>query len=256
MREVKRKIQFLLGLGICIASCLSFRPAFSQDSLRNKKSDSLKYLIINPYLPNFRPRDRYGDPFSNPTSSSPFLLKDPKNKNVDIAVDTGMHYNIYERMGNLNFRPNSSMSFRDFDKQQDRIFRKDYFQNKSLTLDGESAVSGRNLLPKLYVSPILDRIFGGSYVELIPKGFVTLDLGGSYQRIQNPSIPIRQQSNGGLEFDQQINLNVTGKIGEKLKVTTNFDTNNSFDFQNNMKVEYTGFKEDLLKKLEIGNVRE
>lgn len=254
MREVKRKIQFLLGLGICIASCLSFRPAFSQDSLRNKKSDSLKYLIINPYLPNFRPRDRYGDPFSNPTSSSPFLLKDPKNKNVDIAVDTGMHYNIYERMGNLNFRPNSSMSFRDFDKQQDRIFRKDYFQNKSLALDGESAVSGRNLLPKLYVSPILDRIFGGSYVELIPKGFVTLDLGGSYQRIQNPSIPIRQQSNGGLEFDQQINLNVTGKIGEKLKVTTNFDTNNSFDFQNNMKVEYTGFKEDLLKKLEIGNV--
>src|SRR5690606_10902012 len=34
----------------------------------------------------------------------------------------------------------------------------------------------------------------------------------------------------------------------------NFDNNNSFDFQNNMKVEYTGFKEDILQKLEIGNV--
>jgi len=51
-----------------------------------------------------------------------------------------------------------------------------------------------------------------------------------------------------------INLSVVGKIGEKMKVTTNFDNNNSFDFQNNMKVEYTGFKEDILKKLEIGNV--
>jgi cell surface protein SprA len=65
---------------------------------------------------------------------------------------------------------------------------------------------------------------------------------------------IRQQKNGGFEFDQQINLSVTGKIGEKLKVSTNFDNNNSFDFQNQMKVEYTGFKEDILKKLEVGNV--
>ena len=254
MREIQRKIQFLFGLGICIAGGLLSHTAFAQDSLQIKKSDSLKYLIVNPYLPNFRVRDRHGDPFSNYTTSSPFFLKDPKSKNVEIAVDTGKHYNIYERMGNVRFRPNSTMSFREYDLQQDRIFRKDYFQNKSLALDGESAVSSRNLIPKLYVSPILDRIFGGSYVELIPKGFVTLDLGGTYQKIQNPAIPIRQQSNGSLEFDQQINLNVTGKIGEKLKVTTNFDTNNSFDFQNNMKVEYTGFKEDLLKKLEIGNV--
>jgi cell surface protein SprA len=42
---------------------------------------------------------------------------------------------------------------------------------------------------------------------------------------------------------------VQGKVGEKLAVTTNFDNNNSFDFQNNMKVEYTGFKEDILKKI-------
>src|SRR5690606_29284648 len=66
--------------------------------------------------------------------------------------------------------------------------------------------------------------------------------------------PIRQQRNGGFEFDQQINVSVIGKVGEKLAVSANFDNNNSFDFQNNMKVEYTGFKEDILKKLEIGNV--
>ena len=49
-------------------------------------------------------------------------------------------------------------------------------------------------------------------------------------------------------------MSVVGKIGEKLAVTANFDNNNSFDFQNNMKVEYTGYKEDILQKLEIGNV--
>ncbi|HCW07325.1 MAG TPA: cell surface protein SprA [Cytophagales bacterium] len=199
-------------------------------------------------------RDRLGDPFSNYTSSSPFFLKNPKSLNTDITLDTGMHYNISERFGKVNYRPNSTMSFSDFNRQQDRSFRKGYFKGKSLGLDGESAVSSRSSLPKIYLSPVLDRLFGGSYVELVPKGLVTLDLGGSFQKIQNPSIPIRQQRNGGLEFNEQIQLNVAGKVGEKLKINTNFDTQHSFDFQNSMKVEYSGLKEDLLKKLEIGNV--
>ncbi len=254
MRGLQRKVQFIAGLGICIASCWPSAISFAQDSLKTSKPDSAKYQIVNPYVPNFRVRDRHGDPFSNYTTSSPFILKDPKNLNTEISLDTGMHYNISEKMGKLNFRPNTSMSFRDFSKQQDKTFQKNYYQNKSLALDGESAVSSRNLLPKLYLSPVMDRIFGGSYIELIPKGYVTLDLGGSFQKIQNPSIPIRQQRNGGLEFGQQISLNVAGKVGEKLKINTNFDTNNSFDFQNSMKVEYSGLKEDLLKKLEIGNV--
>jgi cell surface protein SprA len=251
-----RKLSYSLALGICLLTGGGVTIAYAQrtDTTRTKPADSARVKTINPYLPNYRLNDRYGDPFSNYSTQSPLYLKNPKSFGVDLQIDTGFNYNIRERIGKLNYRPASSMSFRDFSQQQDAQFRKSYWQNKSLALDGESAVSGRNLLPKLYVSPILDRIFGGSYVELIPRGFVTLDLGAQFQKIQNPSIPIRQQTNGGFEFDQQISLQVQGKVGEKLKVTTNFDNNNSFDFQNNMKVEYTGFKEDLLKKLEIGNV--
>ncbi len=216
--------------------------------------DSTRSRVINPYRPSFRPSDRYGDPFSNYTTRSPLFLSDPKALSLDVEIDTGMNYTIYEKIGDVNFRPASSMSFQEFDLQQTQQIKKDYWQTRSRALDGESAVSSRNIIPKIYVSPAMDRIFGGSYVELIPRGFVTLDFGGSWQKIENPSIPIRQQRNGGFEFDQQINLSVVGKVGEKLAITTNFDNNNSFDFQNNMKVEYTGFKEDVLKKLEIGNV--
>ncbi|MFM7488151.1 MAG: cell surface protein SprA, partial [Cytophagales bacterium] len=255
MIGIIRKLSYSFALGICLLTGGGVTIAYAQrtDTTRTK-ADSARFKTINPYLPNYRLNDRYGDPFSNYSTQSPLYLKNPKSFGVDLQIDTGFNYNIRERIGKLNYRPASSMSFGDFSQQQDAQFRKSYWQNKSLTLDGESAVSGRNLLPKLYVSPILDRIFGGSYVELIPRGFVTLDLGAQFQKIQNPSIPIRQQTNGGFEFDQQISLQVQGKVGEKLKVTTNFDNNNSFDFQNNLKVEYTGFKEDLLKKLEIGNV--
>jgi cell surface protein SprA len=253
---VTRKIQFSLGLAMCLLAVGSLQRAVAQqkDSAQTKPDDTTKYKTINPYRPSFRPSDRYGDPFSNYSTASPLYLKNPKSLNLDTQIDTGMNYSIREKIGNVNFRPNSSMSFDEFSLHHDQEFRKKYWKTKSLALDGESAVSGRNLLPKIYISPILDRIFGGSYVELIPRGNVGLDFGASFQTVNNPNISIRQQTNGNFEFDQQISLNVTGKVGEKLKVTTNFDNNNSFDFQNIMKVEYTGFKEDLLKKLEIGNV--
>lgn len=173
---------------------------------------------------------------------------------LDVEIDTSMNYTIYERMGDVNYRPMSTMTFEEFKQYQDRQILKSYWQSRARAQDGESPISGRGFTPKIFISPILDRIFGGSYIELVPRGFVTLDFGGEWQKISNPTIPIRQQRNGGFEFDMQINMSVVGKIGEKLAVTANFDNNNSFDFQNNMKVEYTGYKEDILQKLEIGNV--
>lgn len=255
MTLTKPTTQFISVLGLLLSACLPTSMAFAQaDSTGTAEVDTTRRKTINPYRPSFHPNDRYGDPFSNYTTNSPLFLRNPQSFNVDVEIDTGMNYTIHEKIGDVNFRPASTMSFDEFNAQQTQELKRNYWQSKSRALDGESAVSSRNLIPKIYVSPVLDRIFGGSYVELIPRGFVTLDFGASYQKIENPSIPIRQQRNGGFEFDQQINLSVVGKVGEKLAITTNFDNNNSFDFQNNMKVEYTGFKEDVLKKLEIGNV--
>ncbi|WP_422360833.1 cell surface protein SprA [Reichenbachiella sp.] len=219
----------------------------SADSVINQKYEPS-------YRPTFRQQDRFGDPFSNTQSPSPLLLEDPASMQLDLEIDTGMNYTIYERVGALNYRPRSTMTFEEFNRFQDAEMKKEYWQNRSAGLDGESAVSGRRLIPKIYISPVFDRIFGGSYVDIEPNGFVNLDFGGRWQRIENPAIPINQQRNGGFNYNQQISMNVVGKVGEKLAITANFDNNNSFDFQNNLKVEYTGYEEDIIKKIEIGNV--
>jgi cell surface protein SprA len=246
-----RKNHFVYTLGRCLLAYVLF-VAHPEQATAQRQQDTTRYQPTR--RPTFRPSDRYGDPFSNTTTESPLFLKDPNKLELDVDIDTALNYTIYEKIGELNYRPTTSMSFEEFKQYQDRQILKSYWQSRSRAVDGESAVSGRGFTPKIFISPILDRIFGGSYVELVPRGFVTLDFGGSFQKISNPGINIRQQRNGGFEFDQQINMSVVGKVGEKLAVTANFDNNNSFDFQNNMKVEYTGFKEDILQKLEIGNV--
>ena len=269
MLKTNSQILCILGVSILFLALITYGKASNNYFLHNTgvyflpdsvAADSVARdtLETGPYQPSkkpiYQPKDRFGDPFSHSTSPSPLQLKDPSSLQMDVEIDTGMNYTIYEKIGDVNYRPTSSMTFEEFNEYQERQIIRNYWKNRSSALDGESAVSGRNLIPRIYFSPVFDRIFGGSYLDLQRNGFVTLDFGARFDRSFNPSIPIRQQRNGGFEFDQQISMNVVGKIGEKLAVTANFDNNNTFDFENDLKVEYTGYEEDIIKKIEIGNV--
>ncbi len=64
---------------------------------------------------------------------------------------------------------------------------RNYWREKSRGQDGESAVSSRSSIPPIEVSEVFDKIFGGSTIDIVPTGFVNLDFGGRFQRIDNLS---------------------------------------------------------------------
>jgi hypothetical protein len=96
-----RKIHIGLGLAICLFLLGSLPSAYAQkkDSTGTGTVDTVKYKTINPYRPSYRPPDRYGDPFSNYSTFSPLFLRNPKSLNTDVQIDSGMNYNIRERIG-------------------------------------------------------------------------------------------------------------------------------------------------------------
>ncbi|WP_152425127.1 T9SS outer membrane translocon Sov/SprA [Nafulsella turpanensis] len=213
--------------------------------------------VTEPYTPSrrptYQPRDRFGSPLLYQGSRSPLYPAPPTQ--LEYEIDTGFNYTIYESLGGgVPYRPMTTMTLEEYNRYMQQRAISEYWQNQSAGLDGESAVSGRSLIPPIYTSPVFDRIFGGSFVNIRPNGFVNLDFGALIDRIENPALPIRAQRNSQFNFDQQINMSVVGEIGEKLEVMANFDSNNSFDFENNFRVEYTGFEEEIIKKIEIGNV--
>ena len=113
----------------------------------------------------------------------------------------------------------------------------------------------KNLLPNLYInSNFFESIFGGNEIELIPQGSVALDIGARYNKRDNPTIPVRNRSNLGLDFNQLISLSLSGKIGEKLTINSNYDSQSTFDFQNLLKLDYTPNEDDIIQKIEVGNV--
>ena len=218
--------------------------------------DSTKTKEYKPGVkPNFRIGDRFGDKFSNPPSRSPLFLEEPDNIKTKVEVDSlTKTYTIYEKVGNLDYRPVTSMTFEQYEKYMEAKLQKGYMKAKSDGANAESPTTGKSLIPKIYLSPMLDRIFGGNFIDIRPNGSVMLDFGGQYQKVANPNVPIRQQSFGNFQFDQQINVSVQGKIGEKLKMNLNYDTKAAFDFDNQIKLDYSGKDHEIIQKLEAGNV--
>lgn len=135
---------------------------------------------------------------------------------------------------------------------------KAYFKEKIDAADGrkEGSEEGqRNLLPTFYVnSDFFESVFGGNTIEIIPQGTVEMDLGVLYTKQDNPQFSPRNRSNLSFDFDQRISLSLLGKVGERLQVTANYDTQSTFDFQNLIKLEYTPTEDDIIQKIEVGNV--
>ncbi|MFM7401822.1 MAG: cell surface protein SprA, partial [Bacteroidota bacterium] len=104
---------------------------------------------------------------------------------------------------------------------------------------------------------LIDRLFGGTNVDIKPQGNINLTFGFDYQKIKNPILTLRQQTTGNFDFDMDINMSAQGKIGEKLNLNFNYNTQATFDFDNQMKLKYDtkGFSEDeILQNIEAGNV--
>ncbi len=135
---------------------------------------------------------------------------------------------------------------------------KSYFKEKIDAFTGKkegSEEARKNLLPNFYVnSNFFESIFGGNTIEVIPQGSVAMDLGVLWQKNDNPALSPRNRTNLSFDFDQRISLSLLGKVGERLQVTANYDTEATFDFQNLVKIDYTPTEDDILQKIEIGNV--
>ena len=135
-----------------------------------------------------------------------------------------------------------------------------YFREKSkamqpTTSPEEARNAQRDLLPEFYVkSELFESIFGGNNIDIIPQGNVAFDLGMRYTKNDNPSISPEYRSSYGIDFDQRISLGIQGKIGTRLAINAMYDTQATFDFQNVFKLEYSPNEDDIVRKVELGNV--
>jgi cell surface protein SprA len=68
-------------------------------------------------------------------------------------------------------------------------------------------------------------------------------------------LPISNRKTTTIDFDEKINANITGSVGDKMKMNLNYNTDATFDYDaQNMKLKYEGKEDEIIKLVEAGNV--
>lgn len=167
-------------------------------------------------------------------------------------------YIYTENVGEFNINYPVILTSKEYQKLINQENLRAYYKGKIDAYDGKkenSKEAQKNLLPEFYVkSGLFESIFGGGTIEVVPQGSIEMDMGVLYTKQDNPAFSPRNRSNTTFDFDQRISLSMLGKVGTRLQVTANYDTQSTFDFQNLIKLEYTPTEDDIIQKIEVGNV--
>ena len=199
------------------------------------------------------------DSTSTTFTFSDMSLPDPESIEGKYEYDPRIDkYKFSESLDKYNIRYPMYLTPEQFHelvrKEQMRTYFKDKIEAISAKGD-EGDEKKKNLLPIYYVnSSFFESVFGSNEIEIIPQGSVEVDLGILFNKQDNPAFSPRNQSNLTFDFDQRVSLSLQGNIGTRLSVIANFDTNATFDFQNQFKLQYNPTEDDIIQAIEVGNV--
>ena len=151
-------------------------------------------------------------------------------------------YIISSEVGNYPITYPLVLSVEEFEALVLKKQLRKYFQSKIKALSGKGENIDdiqKNLLPESYVNKNFFQSFlGKNLIDISPQGSIGIDLGIRYQKNDNPATSPRDRKNFGFDFDQRISLSILGKIGDRLQITANYDTESTFDFQNLVKIQF------------------
>ncbi|MBS1611647.1 MAG: cell surface protein SprA, partial [Bacteroidetes bacterium] len=257
--KISSKLKKLFVAGSCLGVLCAVYAGSSTFRMRNlfQPVEAPELVADSPEIKLKYPIDEREGDFVSDESKDPFYLKDPPAivENVEYDSETGM-YVLTEQVAGQNVRPPMYMTYEEYLDYTEKKEREKYWKerNNAINLIEQKSIIPPVNIKKPGVRDIFSKVLGDSKIEIRPQGNVEIVLGGNTQKTANPNIPERNRRTGGFDFDMNINLNVIGKIGDKLQLGVKYNTQSGFDFDNQIKLGYTGDEDDIIKSIELGNV--
>lgn len=228
-------------LRLCCFSIILWSTAFAQNTPSVSDSLKIKYPFNDSPFLDLKPKP--GLYLPNPGNIKRTVDFDPITK----------RYIIQDKIGDKPFRAPQYLTIEEYQKYENEQIKQNYWKQLADAPIAQSHQPG--FIPSVTVNnKSFEKIFGGSKIDIRPQGSAELTLSGRLNKNENPLFNERQRRQGNFDFDQRIQMNVVGQIGEKLRITTNYNTEAQFDFENQMKLDYTGKPDEIIQRIEAGNV--
>ena len=188
--------------------------------------------------------------------SSALDLKRPDNIRQTVEYDDSANvYYVGTKMSGSYLNAPVLMTPEEYQKWSEKRLLRDFFRQKNaenVKMEGKEKFSFTDM--HFDLGPA-EKIFGPGGVRIKTQGTAELKLGANIKSIDNPSLPIRNRRTTAFDFDEKINLNVNGRVGDKVNMNLNYNTDATFDFDTqNLKLKYDGKEDEIIKLVEAGNV--
>jgi cell surface protein SprA len=185
-----------------------------------------------------------------------------KQKNV---LDSGSKsVRTYEEFDSSKVTLDYPISLDDYLQMRRSTIRQEIWDSLLTQYDLKKAMSQGDLANTLAsatginipvpANPLMS-IFGKPQISIGVNGEVNLRIGWRFdsQNLGTTSA-FGGQSQSSPIFNQDIRVNVNAKIGDKLSFGTDWNTRNTYDYNNKFKIGYEGYDDDIIKLVEVGNV--
>ena len=188
--------------------------------------------------------------------SSALDLNMPENIKQEAVYDDSLNvYFIGSKIGDSYLNAPIMMTPEEYMRWSERKARQQFFRQKdaeNVKTKGENKFDFTDM--QFDLGPA-EKIFGPGGVRVKTQGTAELKVGATLKNIDNPSLPIRNRKTTSFDFDEKINLSVNGKVGDKVNMNLNYNTDATFDFDTkNLKLKYDGKEDEIIKLVEAGNV--
>ena len=235
----------LVGILALLPLCVSAQNVVEiKDSVLSVKEPDVRHTVPSGYEELTR-------------KSPPIDLRTPENIERIVDYDNIRQvYTIYTRLAGKDIALPLILSKDEYERWQIRKTMEAYWRTRNRALaDGRGADDPLNPGGFVYRTSALDRIFGTGGLRLTTRGAVHIKTGIRSTKTDNPSLSLQSRRKTYLDFDQRIQADVTALLGERMSFNLSYNTNATFDFDSkNLKLDYEGDEDDIVKSIEAGNV--
>ena len=213
--------------------------------MNRMKRHIILFLLLTLLIPGFAQQPDY--------HQSNLELKEPSNITHEVEYDplTGQ-YTFKHKVGDFEYTTPTTLSQKDYIEYKKNKGVLDYWRERRLQ-NTKSSNESNSIIPPLYIGgEAFDLIFGSNTIDIRPQGSVDLTFGIKHNYRGDPSMT--RQTTTNFDFDQDIQLNVIAKIGDKINFNINKNTKATFNYEDLMKLKYEGKEDEIIQLLEAGDV--
>lgn len=183
-------------------------------------------------------------------------LSTPGNINTVAEYDpaTGC-YVIHTRLGDTDIATPFMLTAQQYEDWQLRQSMQQYYRERNMALITEREKQPFNIFDINFALGPLEKIFGPGGVQLKTQGSVQVSMGVKSNFTDNPSLSLNSRRKTYFDFDQRIQATVAASVGDRLHFNMTYNTDATFDFDSkNLRLNYEGKEDDIVKSIEAGNV--